>query len=179
MRELVLEYYVQLRSVLKAKARLRPCLKRCRHCRIFFLTHPRNRGREDLGCPFGCQDAHRRKCSTARSTAYNRSPAGKLKRKLRHEKSRSHPPAKLSGFGRSKEEIALCNAEMAWRAQIADLKLNVPLVQYLRLATSLIEGRAVSRDEILEMLRRAVRQRSFARERRIDYVVRILKEKPP
>ena len=41
-----------LRSLLRQKAHLRPCLCRCRHCRIFFLTHPRNARRRDLACPF-------------------------------------------------------------------------------------------------------------------------------
>ena len=50
---------------------------------------------------------------------------------------------------------------------------------YIRAVTSLIEGRRVSRDEILEMLRLAMRQHSLARERRLDYVVRALKEENP
>jgi hypothetical protein len=45
--------------------------------------------------------------------------------------------------------------------------------------TSLIEGRGMSRDEVLEMLRRVMRQHSLVRERRIDYVVRFLKENSP
>ena len=44
---------------------------------------------------------------------------------------------------------------------------------------SLIEGRKVTQDEVHEILRRAVRQHSLARERRIDYVLRTLGEKPP
>ena len=44
---MVLEYYALLRSVLCAKPHLRRCLKRCRHCRIFFFTDPRNAGRKD------------------------------------------------------------------------------------------------------------------------------------
>lgn len=44
---------------------------------------------------------------------------------------------------------------------------------------SLIERRRVSRDEVRELLARAVRQHSFARERRIDYVLRTLGEEPP
>jgi hypothetical protein len=165
---------------LKTKPHLRSCCKRCTHCRIFFLTDPRNRGREDLGCPFGCRDSHRRKCSTERSTAYNRSPAGKLKRKQgREKKRRSQAPSELTGDEFPKEKNALSAAETAWRAELADLKLEMPLVEYLRAVTSLIEARAVRREEILQMLRRAMVQRSFARERRLDYLVRTLKEKPP
>ncbi len=171
MRGLVLEYYVVLRSLLKAKAQLRPCLKRCRHCRIFFLTDPRNRGREDLGCPFGCRDAHCRKRSSERSRAYNGSPAGKLKKKLRNAQRRGPRPPEPNVDERPGEEPA--------RAELDRIEFDAGVLEYVRVVTSLVEGRRVSRDEILEMLRRAMRQRSFAQERRIDYVVRALKEDPP
>jgi hypothetical protein len=36
------QYYVVLHSLLQQRAQLPPYLCRCRHCRIFFLTHPRN-----------------------------------------------------------------------------------------------------------------------------------------
>ena len=171
MLRLVLEYYALLRSLLKAKAHLRPCLKRCRHCRIFFLTHPRNRGRSDLGCPFGCRAAHQRKRSGERSRAYNSSPAGKLKKKHQNAK-RAQRSAKPDQLEQPVEEITR-------PPEINPIKLEVGVVEYVRVVTSLIEGRRVSQSEILEMLRRAMRQRSFARERRIDYVVRSLKEEKP
>ncbi len=71
---MVLEYYALLRSVLGTKPHLRRCLKRCRHCRIFFFTDPRNAGRKDmrdvgrndLGCLFGCREAHRKQQSSRR-----------------------------------------------------------------------------------------------------------------
>jgi hypothetical protein len=43
----VRSYYAQLRSLLHDRPDLRPCLKRCRPCRIWFLTDPRNAGRND------------------------------------------------------------------------------------------------------------------------------------
>jgi len=137
------------------------------HCRIFFLSDPRNRGRQDLGCPFGCRSAHRRKRSTERSTAYNRSPAGKLKRKLRQEKRSGRSPPSPGDGGQPEE------------APLEGLELQAGVVEYVRVVTSLVEGRGVSLEEVLEMLRRSVRQRSLARERRIDYALRTLKEKPP
>ena len=51
VRELVMQYYVVLRSLLRVNPTLRRCLCRCRHCQIFFLSHPRNAGRRDLSCP--------------------------------------------------------------------------------------------------------------------------------
>ncbi len=65
-------YYGLLRLLLRRHPRLRPCLKRCRQCRIFFLTDPRNAARNDLRCGFGCREAHRRASSTRRSVAYYR-----------------------------------------------------------------------------------------------------------
>ena len=65
------------------------------------------------------------------------------------------------------------------RAELEAIEPDVEVVEYVRVVVSLVEGRNVGPNEILEMLRRAMRQRSFARERRIDYVVRALKENPP
>lgn len=53
------------------------------------------------------------------------------------------------------------------------------MLGYLRSVVSLIEGRCVHLGEILQMLQRMERQHSFARERRIDYVLRYLSEHPP
>jgi len=100
---LVLEYYVLLRSILHAKPHLRACLTRCRHCRIFFLTHPRNAGRHSLRCPFGCREAHRKQASAQRSAAYYREPKGQRK-KSDFNHSNSHfdlTPRQPGGVGRS------------------------------------------------------------------------------
>ena len=58
-------------------------------------------------------------------------------------------------------------------------RFDAGMVCYVRMVTSLIEGRRVSRDEILQMLARAVRQHSMARGRRIDYVLRYLMKNAP
>ncbi len=52
------------------------------------------------------------------------------------------------------------------------------MVDYIRVVISLLEGRPVDQVEILEMLARTRRQHSFARERRVDYVLRRLREEP-
>ena len=59
------------------------------------------------------------------------------------------------------------------------IEFKPSLVDYVRLLTSLIERRWVGREEVVAMLRRTLRQRSFARETRIDYALRFLKEAPP
>jgi hypothetical protein len=53
------------------------------------------------------------------------------------------------------------------------------MVEHVRMVVSLIEGRRVSREEVLEMLARVVRQHSMVRMRRIDHAVGWLNENPP
>jgi hypothetical protein len=60
-----------------------------------------------------------------------------------------------------------------------EIQFDAGMVKYVQLVTSLIEGRRVSRDEILQMLRRVMRQRSLDTDRQIDYGLRHLKENPP
>lgn len=74
-------YYQALRRAMLACTDLRKFLCRCRFCRIYFLTTPSNRGREDLGCPFGCADSHRHTKSNKRSHEYYKTPEGKVKKK--------------------------------------------------------------------------------------------------
>ena len=169
IRSLVLEYYVVLRSVLRAKACLRRCLTRCRHCRIFFLTHPSNTGRSDLGCPFGCKDEHRKRRSSERSVEYYRTSEGKFKKKMQNGKrGKVETEATFGQEGETRGELVLHGR-----------RLNADTVCYLRMVISLIEGRRLSLDEILEMLARAVRQHSMVGRRRIDYVLQYLNEHAP
>jgi hypothetical protein len=241
-----------LRAVLKWKKHLRRCLNRCRHCRIFFFTHPRNAGRKDLGCPFGCRKFHRRIGSDKRSGEYYRTPAGKDKKKAQNDKrckngpvanSRKEPEEKntevesttplfeagvvdhvrmvtslIEDHEVSLEEVKRTETQVengkdvpkpeprketedpvkepeksreepgesmkqpegkSAGAEPDDLKFDAGMVDYVRMVTSLIEGRKVSREEVLEMLKRTMRQHSIGQEKRIDYILRTLKEKPP
>jgi hypothetical protein len=161
---LILAYYVLLRSILRTQPELRRCRTRCRHCGIFFLTHPRNGGRRDLGCPFGCRDAHRRRQASRRSTAYYQDEPGKQKKQQQNaERRQARPPT-----------VAPTPAPAGAR-----LPCPRPMVEYVRMVTSLIEGRAVSWAEVVEMLWRVLRQHSMARTRRIDQIIAQLHEHPP
>ncbi len=168
MAALVLEYYLLLRSVLRAKPRLRACLSRCRHCRIFFLTDPRNAGRRNLGCPFGCREAHRQQQSTRRSVAYYRDPKGKKKK---------------SGLNQRRAKLTAHGPKMAAPGASAPKKgsgqWNEALVEPVRRVSSWIEGWWVSRKEILTMLVKVLRQHTICRRRKIDPAVAWLKEPPP
>jgi hypothetical protein len=64
-------------------------------------------------------------------------------------------------------------------AQTGSARWNPLLLEYVRRVVSLIEGRPVSSAEILEMLRRFLRQHSLGRRRKIDHTVAWLHEHPP
>jgi hypothetical protein len=160
---LALEYYLLLRSILKTRPHLRPCLTRCRHCCIFFLSARRNAGRKDLRCPFGCKDAHRKRCSTERSVAYYRDSPGKIKKAIQNARRRKRVPA----------------SEIALPPSTDLLPCPEPVLEHLQVAVSLIEGRQVTGPEILAMLARVLRQHRMARRRRIDQAVDWLHANPP
>ena len=158
-----------LRSVLRAKPHLRACLTRCGHCGIFFLTHPRNAGRRDLRCPFGCREAHRQQASAQRSAAYYREPKGQRKKsELNQRRPRKYCPPKPAP-----------HLPRARKCQRRRPKWNPLLVEYVRMVASLIEGRRVSRDQVLRMLARKLRQHTLCRRRQIDQTVAWLQEEPP
>jgi hypothetical protein len=158
---LVGSYYVELRSVLRNKPWLRKCQARCCHCGIFFLTDPRNAGRKDLGCPFGCSREHRRRESTRRSVAYYREPEGKAKKQALNGQRRSR--------GRKASTVFVDPASPWLRGILA----------YVCVLVGLIEGRRVERWEVIQMLGRTRRQHRMVRTRRIDQDVAWLHEHPP
>ena len=160
------QYYRTLRSVLTAHPRLRSFLTRCRHCRIFFLTHPRNARRADLGCPFGCRQTHRKRRSARRSADYYSTGEGKAKKKDLNGKRRG-----------CVKNVA--GAQPANEPARHERRTDAAVVGYVRIVVSLIEGWRVSEAAIRQMLARAVRQHSMARRRRIDYVVDWMKRNAP
>jgi hypothetical protein len=57
--------------------------------------------------------------------------------------------------------------------------VSSPLLPYLAMVASVIEGRTIRADELLNVLLRCMRQRSFDRLPRREYVLRFLKQHPP
>jgi hypothetical protein len=152
-----------MRSVLRSKPHLRCCLKHCRHCRIFFLTHPRNAGRNDLRCPFGCRAAHRRACSTQRSVEYYRGERGRFKKSIQNRK-----------------RYLVARAEQVQEDRPEKREQpHAPILKHVRMVVSLIEGCPMSWAEIEQMLKRNWRQHRIGGRRRMDYVVRQLNRGPP
>jgi len=56
---------------------------------------------------------------------------------------------------------------------------NSPVLPYVRMVVSLIEGIELTCQELVGLLRQALRQHSFAFRRRIDYVLGFLHRGPP
>jgi hypothetical protein len=139
VRDRVRSYYAQIRALLRERPDLRPCLKRCRHCRIFFFTHPRNASRADLRCGFGCREAHRRRDSHRRSAAfYCENPDEKR---------------------RQNRKRYLHTARMCRKADVHPRgEPPAPIVEHVRMVVSLIERRRVELCEIVEMLAKKGRQ---------------------
>jgi hypothetical protein len=57
--------------------------------------------------------------------------------------------------------------------------LASPMLPYARMVVSLVEGVPFSLAELVNLLRRALRQHSIARRRRTDYVLHVLHQRPP
>lgn len=162
----MLDYYWLLRSVLRTKPDLRACLTRCRHCRIFFLTHPRNaKQRDKVRCPFGCREAHRKQESTRRSVAYYRDPDVKKQKKVALNQRRNRKGATVR------------TATAA--PKVSSAKQHPLIVDHVRMVVSLIEGRPISRRQVLRMLATVLRQHTMCRVRQLDHAVTWLKKQPP
>ena len=151
--------------MLKDKPHLRKCLSRCRHCRIFFFTDPRNAGRTDIGCPFGCRQAHRRKSAIKRSTAYYKTPEGKDKKQQLNAR-RNAPPLSVSTPG---EETI----------HIFEYGVLTTTISHIQLTTSLIEGRAIGLNEVIGMIDHILRQLSMDKGENITYLGSGHHQKPP
>jgi hypothetical protein len=53
------------------------------------------------------------------------------------------------------------------------------MLPYLAMVASVIEGRSIDAEELLYVLRRSMRQRSFDRLPRREYALRFLNQHPP
>ena len=56
---------------------------------------------------------------------------------------------------------------------------NVSLLAYVRMIVNQIEGTKRSKNELVDLLRQAMKQHSIARRTRTDYVLRFLHQHPP
>ena len=146
-----------------------------------------------MRCPFGCQEQHCRQRSNERSAAYYRTEIGKAQ-KERHNRRRyrSTPPVEderplapdpqtaspdEQQTGASSEKFELClEGVILDESSVA----NSPMLPCLRMLVCRIEGlKKLRRQELVDGLQEALRQRSIATRSRADYVLRFLNLHPP
>lgn len=94
---------------------------------------------------------------------YYRTKEGRYKRKIQNGKRR-------------RQEKAADTVEQVDRGED---ELNAGVVAHVRMAVRLIEGRHVGREEIVELLRRVLRQHRLVGRRTIDYIVGHLNKDSP
>ncbi len=188
---------------MEAHPALRRCVPHCAHCGIRFLTHPRNAGRRDLRCPFGCREHHRRQSSNRRSAAYYRTAAGKRKKKRLNGRRQAEPtsdcppqpapdpqvtpPSPPSQPSPPNQHLsppvggASLEAELWLDGVVLDESslLSSPMLPYVRMVVGLIEGVELTCGDVVEVLRRSMRQRSIGASHRADYLLGFLHQHPP
>jgi hypothetical protein len=129
-----------------------------------------------MRCPFGCRQAHREENSKKRSAEWYRSEKGRKKKKaLNRRRSRQS----LSDYGSK----YLANEESSPpQGHIVEDDIQVVrdivTLSYIQMLISVIEGRFVSLDEVLTMLRKKVRQRSIDNQKRFIYAINYPRGKP-
>jgi hypothetical protein len=158
VRSIVARYYWAIRLVIKQQPELKRCLTRCRHCQILFFTHPRNAGRNDLRCPFGCRQAHRRQKSTERSVSYYRSKEGKKKK---------------IALNQRRNRIKDIPASTSDRAFDIKIEADQAVFSHIQVVISLIEGYQVSLEIIKSVVAKLLRQQRIDLRKKLLYACRV------
>lgn len=157
-------------AAIAEQPKLARCRVTCILCGIEFICDPRNAGRKNPRCPFGCREAHRKAESTKRSTAYYRTTSGRDKKRTLNQRRYES----LSGPTRVSVPTSAPAA----------LRLNgsatvTRLLPYLCLVLTLIEDRPVTEDELRPVLERISRQRRCRDFRFQEYISRERTDRPP
>jgi len=192
---------------------LQGCAVHCCHCGIRFFTHPRNKHRQDLRCPFGCRAHRRRQCGNQRSKKYRDTDSGRAKKKQLNIAARikagqaassdTTPPtsleqaSQLAAESSSADPLSAAAVEessfvAALPAMGEHLTLNLDgfvldertlvnsrILPYVRMVASLLEGRTITREQLITALLKSMRQRSMGRLPHREYVLRYLNQHPP
>jgi hypothetical protein len=174
---------------------LQKCVVYCTDCGIRFLTHPRNAGRRNLRCPFGCRQHRRRQCSNQRSTTYYRTAEGRRAKKRRNARRQCNPLPPTTprsdllppDVEQAPPATEPCSAEspLTFELWLDGVVLDESslasssMLPYVRMLVGLIEGVKFTCGEVLCLLRRSLRQRRLGARRRIDYILAFLHQHPP
>jgi hypothetical protein len=201
---LVRQYEATLEGVLRDNPDLNHYVVQCCHCGLRFLTDPGNARRRDLRCPFGCREHQRRRLANERSVRYYRTAHGRKSKKLLNGR-RSIPSSAgnsdashddLSGAGcddspgpdpgsSERQHESAGASETRVELQLEGLVLdeasvvNSPVLPYVRMVASLIEGRRIGLDELVGALRKTMRQRSMDLGRSRGNILHHENQRPP
>jgi len=85
-----------------------------------------------------------------------------------------HPSGSVEGLEEPAPTLALEGLSLDEASLVQS-----PMLEYVRMVASLIEGRSVGQEELIEALRRTMRQRSLAQRSRTDYILHFLHQHPP
>jgi len=128
----------------------------CRQCGISFFTDPRNAGRDDLRCPFGCRRERRRQLGAVRSFRHYRREHGHDLKTILNRKRRGH----------ARHQVA---AEAPPEPPRRPEDLGPDMIAYIQLVIGIVERRPASRADALALIVWVLRQRSFGERRRAGY----------
>jgi hypothetical protein len=201
-RGVVQQYLIALDSALASHSELRRCVVRCAECGIRFLTYPQNANRRDLRCPFGCRDHHRRECANRRSAVYCRTAKGKADKRLRNARRKrgedtvvESPPqdiphqepavAKPTADERPVDSPPVNELPVTVQLRIEGVVLDESsvasssMLPHVRMVIRVLERVRLTCEEVVDLLRGALRQRSIDDRRRIDKILSFLHRHPP
>jgi hypothetical protein len=198
----VRQYEATLDGVLEGDPDLNDYVVRCCHCGLRFLTDPRNARRLDLRCPFGCRENRRKQLANQRSARYYRTPRGRKNKKLLNGR-RSLPSAAGNKESPSDDlsRASCCDSPSpdpstseAHRESAGETPVelpsgglvldeasvaNTPVLPYVQMVASLIEGRNVGGEELVDALRHAMRQRSMDLRKSLGNLLHLVSQHPP
>jgi hypothetical protein len=131
--------------------------------------------------------------SSQRSTAYYQTASGKLKKKWINERrtrgsssdERQQPTDPDAPPDESPDEPLPNSLWLKMELRLEEIVLDAsslatsPMLSYVQMLLGLMEGLRVGRNEMINLLRRWMRQHSIAFRRRSDYVLGFLHEHPP
>jgi hypothetical protein len=120
-----------------------------------FFTDPRNAGRDDLRCPFGCRAEHRRRQTNVRSDTYLSTEYGRRQKAERNRRRRK----RVADPG---------HAEPPPEPETPE-DLGPDMIAYIQMVMSIIERRRVSRDETIDLIKWVLSQRHMGSRRRGGY----------